>query len=179
MTPQLVEQHLGLRARIDEHERHAVGLDRRVDLGERIARRMPGPGQLGIGLQYRDVGARPLAGHHDLGQQRRRPPPMRHEIGRKLVRPRHGGGQADRREFGRERPEPRQVERQEIAALARSERVQLIEDDELEPAEQRGGAAMRQHQCDLLGRGQQDVGRKHRAGGRGATGACRRCAFRG
>jgi hypothetical protein len=37
LAPQLVEQHLGLRARIDEDEREAVRLDRRVDFGERIA----------------------------------------------------------------------------------------------------------------------------------------------
>ena len=58
VAPQLMEQHLGLRARIDEDQRHAMRLDRRVDLRQRIARRMPRPGQLGVRAQDGNVGAR-------------------------------------------------------------------------------------------------------------------------
>ena len=75
---------------------------------------------------------------------------------------------------GDERPEPREIEREQIAALVRGERVQLVEDDEFERAEQLGRALMRQHQRDLLRRGQQNVGREHAlagaAGGRRVAG---------
>ena len=175
VAPQLVEQHLGLRARVDEDERHAVGLDRLVDLRQRIARRVSGPGQLGIGSEDGDIGACPLSRHHDLGQPRGGLALMRHEKGRKLVRPRHRRGQAYGGQLGRERTQPRQVERQEVAALARSERMQLIEDDIFESPEQLGRAFMRQHERDLLRRGQQNVGRKDAlagaAGGRRVAGA--------
>ena len=178
VAPQLVEQHLGLRARIDEDQRQAMRLDRRVDLGQRIARRVPGPRQLGIGAQDGDIGARPLACGDDLGESRRRLPLMRHQERGKLVRPRHGRRQADRRKLGRMRAQPRQIERQQIAALAGGERVQLIEDHIFQAAEQLGRAFMRQHQRDLLRRGQQNVGRQPCAAARAARAACRRCESR-
>ena len=160
VAPQLVKQHLGLRARIDEDQRHAVGVDRPIDFGQRVARRVPGPGQLGIRLENSDVGPGPLARHHDLGQSRGLLTSMRHQKGGKLERPCHRGRQADRREFRRQRAEPRQIERQKIAALAGGERVQLIEDDEFEASEQLSRALVRQHQRDLLRRGQQNIGRQ-------------------
>ena len=160
VAPQLVKQHLGLRARIDEDQRHAVGVDRPIDFGQRVARRVPGPGQLGIRLENSDVGPGPLARHHDLGQSRGLLTSMRHQKGGKLERTCHRGRQAYRREFRRQRAEPRQIERQKIAALAGGERVQLIEDDEFEASEQLSRALVRQHQRDLLRRGQQNIGRQ-------------------
>ena len=84
---------------------------------------------------------------------------MADEEGGKLGRPRHRRRQADGREAGRQRAQPREIERQKIAALGRGERVQLVEDDHAQRAEQLGRVGMRQHQRDLLRRGQQDVGR--------------------
>ncbi len=165
VAPQLMEQHLGLRARIDEDEREPMRLDRLVDLGERIAGRMPGPGKLGVRLKNGNVRPRSLAPDHDLGKPGRFPSPVRHEKGGKLVGPRHCGRQSDGGERRRERPEPGEVEREQVAALARSKRVQLIEDNEIEPPEEIGGASVRQHQRDLLRRGKQNVGREHALAG--------------
>ena len=55
--------------------------------------------------------------------------------------------------------EPRQVERQQVAALGGDERMQLVDDDALQAAEQGGGFAVRKEQRQLFGRRQQDVGR--------------------
>ena len=112
VAPQLVKQHLRLRARIDEDQRQAMRLDRRVDLRQRIARRVPGPRQLGVRAQDGDVGAGALSRGDDLGEPRRGLPLMRHEERGKLVRPRHRRRQADRRKLGRMRAQPRQIERQ-------------------------------------------------------------------
>ena len=137
VAPQRLEQHLGLGARVDEHERHAVGLDRLVDLGQRIAGRMSGPRQLGFGLEDRHVGLEPGADLDDLGEPRTALALVRHQERRQLRRPRHGRGQPDGDEIGRQRAQPREIERQEIAALGRGERVQLVDDHGLERAEQR------------------------------------------
>ena len=93
-APQLVEDHLGLAARVDEHERGAVLADQAVDVGEGVARRMAGPGQVlarlqhghvrrGAGLRDDEVGAarcRPAAAAPGSG--RARPAPRRWPRGR-------------------------------------------------------------------------------------------------
>ena len=63
------------------------------------------------------------------------------------------------RETRRKPPQPRQAERQQIAALGGHQRVQLVEHDALEAAEQIGRVGAGQQQRELFGRGQQDVGR--------------------
>ncbi len=121
------------------------------------------------------AGLAPPSATDDIGKTRRDLSRMRHEEGGELRRPRHGGGQADGRELGRVGAQPRKIERQEIAALARRQRMQLIENDEAQRGEQAGAVLMRQHQRDLLGRGEQDVGRglalARAAGGRRVAGA--------
>ena len=54
---------------------------------------------------------------------------------------------------------PGEVECKQVAALARRERVQLIEDDIFDGAEQLRSAFVRQHERDLLRGGEQDIGR--------------------
>ena len=44
-APEILEQHLGLAAGVDEHQRGLVALDQIVDFAERMARGMAGPGQ--------------------------------------------------------------------------------------------------------------------------------------
>jgi hypothetical protein len=154
-----MEQHLGLRARVDEDERHAVHLDRLVDLGQRVARRVPSPGKLRLGVEDGDIGLRSLSRLHDLGKMRARLPLMSDEEGGKLRRPRHRRRQAYGGEIRRQRAQARKVEREKIAALGRGERVQLIDDDRAERAEQAAGVTVRQHERDLLWRGEQDVWR--------------------
>ncbi len=160
-APQLVKQHFGLGARVHKHEREPMRLDRPVDLGEGIARGVSRPGKLGLRAEDGDVGLCPLAADDDLGKACGLLPLVRHEVGGKLVRACDGGREADRGQLGRMAAQPREIERKEIAALARGERVQLVEDDVFERAEQIGGALVRQHQRDLLGGGEEHVGRRH------------------
>ena len=99
VAPQLMEQHLGLRARIDEDQRHAMRLDRLRR--SRAAHSAPS--------------ARPRAARHSesrMAMSARAPSPattisasrvgalplMRHQKGGKLVGPRHRRRQADRRQ---------------------------------------------------------------------------------
>lgn len=62
--PQVLENALGLAARVDKDKRGAVGLDQRVQLAERIARRMAGPRHPLIAVQHRHLRGR-AAGRHD------------------------------------------------------------------------------------------------------------------
>ncbi len=59
--------------------------------------------------------------------------------------------QADRFEPGRQRPQPRQTQRQQIAALVGHQRVQFVEDDGVEIGEETVGVGRRHQQRDLLG----------------------------
>ena len=54
-APQLLEQQLGLHARVDEQQRQAMRLDGGVNLGDRMARRMARPRQAGFRIQNLDV----------------------------------------------------------------------------------------------------------------------------
>ena len=66
-APELLEQHLGLAAGVDEDERGAVAADQVVDLAERMARRVPGPGQLLGGVQHGDDRRGARLRHDDIG----------------------------------------------------------------------------------------------------------------
>src|SRR5262245_44423967 len=61
---------------------------------------------------------------------------VRHEERGKLVRPRHRRRQPDCCELWRMGTQPREVEREEIATLARRQSMQFVEDHDLERAEQ-------------------------------------------
>ena len=98
--------------------------------------------------------------------------------GGQLGRPRHRRRQANRREVGRQRAQPREIEREEIAALGRGQRMQLVDDDHAKRAEQARSIAMRQHQRDLLRRGQQDIGRHETLALAAGGVACRRYGSR-
>ena len=65
--PELLEDHLGLAARVDEDQRHLVALDQRVDLAERMARGVAGPGQPLGGVEHRDVGRGARLREHEVG----------------------------------------------------------------------------------------------------------------
>ncbi len=100
---------------------------------------------------------------------------MADEKGGKFGWPRHRRRQAYDGEAGRQRAEPCKIERQKIAALGRSERMQFVDDDHAKRAEKARSIAMRQHQRNLLWRGQENVGRPEAlalaAGGRRIAGA--------
>ncbi len=77
------------------------------------------------------------------------------EPARQLARPRHGGRQADAPRLGRQRRQPRQVERQQIAALVVRQRMRFVDDHGREAGEQFGRIVVRQEDRQRLGRGHQ------------------------
>ena len=91
---------------------------------------------------------------------------------------RHRRRQADAGEVGREREQPREAERQQIAALRGDQRMQFVEHDAPERAEQVRRVGRGEQQRQLLGRGQQDVAADRAAGAGASRPACRRCGSR-
>ncbi len=157
-APQLLENPLGLAAGIDEHQSGAVTLDETVHLAERMLGGMSGPRQPLGGIEHGDMGRGAAFGHHHIGEGF----PLgrlRHQKTAQIVGPRHRGGQADAGERRRQPKQPRQAERQQIAALGGRQGVQLVEHDAPEAAEQIRRVGRGQDEGQLLGRGQQDIGR--------------------
>jgi len=66
-APQILKQHLGLAAGVDEYQRGLVALDQIVDFAERVARGMAGPRQALAGVEHLDDGRRRAAGDDDVG----------------------------------------------------------------------------------------------------------------
>ena len=93
-APELLEDHLGLAARVDEDQRHLVALDQLVDLAERVARRVAGPGQLLGGVEHGDVG-RGAAARRARDRPAPSPPRLRHQIAAQIVRLGDGRREAD------------------------------------------------------------------------------------
>ncbi len=157
--PQLLEHQLGLAAGVDEHQRQLVRLDGGVDLGHGIAGGVAGPGQRLLRLQDADLGPRTPVGHDQVGQAGRAIARLGHEIGAQLAGSSDRGGEADTAVPRRQGGEPGEIERQQIAALGRRQRMQLVEDYRLEAGEEAWRVGVRQEQRHLLGRGEQNVGR--------------------
>ncbi len=157
-APQLLEDHLGLHARVDEDERGLVAPDQRVDLVERVARRVPGPWHLRGRVEHVHDRRRAAVGDHEIGA-RRAAVRLRHQIAAQRL------GLCDRRRqpdchgARREAQEAREPEREQIAALGGHQRVQFVEHDAAQVLEQQRRVGRGDQQRDLLGRGEQDVGR--------------------
>src|SRR5258707_1263680 len=77
---------------------------------------LPGHGRL-LRLQARKVWRRSAPEDDPVGEGPRLSRLLCNEPGAKIIRFRHGGGEPDRLQPGRKFSEPRQVEREEIAAL--------------------------------------------------------------
>ena len=157
-VPERVEDHLRLAAGVDEHQRHLVLLDQLIDLRERVARRMPGPWQIFARLHHSDLRLRAAVGNHQVGTRL----PMlglRNEKARQVLGLGNGRRQSDGRQSRRQPEQPCQSEREQIAALAGDQRMQLIEHHALERAEQIRRIGRGEQQRELLRRGQHDVGR--------------------
>ena len=157
-APKILEQHFGLAAGVDEDQRGLVALDQLVHFAERMARGVAGPGQPLLGVEHLDDRRRRAAGHDDVGGDFLAVA-LRHQKPRQRFRLGHGCRQTNRAHFGRQPPQPRQAERQQIAALGGDERMQFVEHDALERGEQERRVVRRQQQRQLLGRGEQDVRR--------------------
>ena len=145
-----------------------------VDLGDRIARGMPLPRHALPGIQHRDIGLRPARHRDQLGHLARRL--LRHQPASQLVRIGDRRRQPDRLQAGHDGAQPRQPERQQMAALRRHQRMQLVEDDVAQILEEALRVRRRDQQRKLLGRGEQYVGRRRASGAGACARACRRCA---
>ncbi len=157
-APELLEQVFGLAAGVDKNERGLVVFDEAVDFAQRMARRMAGPGQMLLCVEHGDARLRAAFGEDQIGQRfaARR---LRHQIAAEIIGAGDRGRQADGDELRRQREQAREIERQQIAAFGGDERMQFVEHDALERTEQIGRVGGGEQQCELLGRGEQDVGR--------------------
>ena len=123
-----------------------------------MARGVAGPGQSLAGVEHLDDRRRGAAGDDDIGGLADAVA-LRHQEPRQRFRLGDRRRQADRAHLRRQPPQPRQPERQQIAALGGDQRVQLVEHDALQRREQKRRVVGRQQQRQLLGRGEQDVRR--------------------
>ena len=155
--PQFLEQEFGLAAGVDEHQRGLVRLDEGVDFAERVQRGMAGPGQMLGRVEHGDLRLRAGLRHHQIGAQlpARR---LRHQETAEIVGLGDGRRQTDGGELRRQRKQPRQAERQQVAALGGDQRMQFVEHDALKRAEQIRRVGRGQQQGELLRRGEQNVG---------------------
>ena len=159
-APQVLEQQLRLHARVDEQQAQPMRLDRRIDLADGIARRVPDARHRLVELENVDLRLGAADDVHEVGHvdvRLRRV--LRHQIGAQLRRTRHRRRQADGAHAGRQLAQPRQRERQQVAALGRRQRVDLVEHDRVEIGEQLGAVGVAEQQRQLLRRRHQDVGR--------------------
>ncbi len=153
--PQLLERELRLEPRVDEDQRDPRPLDRLVDLRHRMLGGVAGPWHAAFGEQHVDHRRRAGRAAHqvDVVFGRRRQPAADH------VRVVDGGGEPDTAQPRRELLQPRQAERQEVAALRGPGGVHLVDDHASEVLEIQPRALPGAEQRQLLGRGQQHVGR--------------------
>ena len=119
---------------------------------------MAGPGQMLGGVEHGDARLRAGLRDHQIGLGLAASQ-LRHEKAREIVGLGNGRRQADGDEVGRERKQPRQTERQQIAALGHRQRMQFVEHDAPKRAEQIGRIGGGEQQRELLRRGEQNVGR--------------------
>ena len=157
-APQRLEGELRLAAGIDENQRRLVLLDQIVDFAERVARRVPGPGQALAGVEHRHLRLRAGLRDDEVGL-RRALQRLRHQKTAQLIGFGDCGGKTDRRNRRRQLKQPRHAERQQIAALRCHQRMQFVEHDAAQRAEHVGRIGGSQKECELFRRGQQDVRR--------------------
>ena len=157
-APEVLEQHLGLAARVDEHQRGLVVLDQLVDFAERVPRGVAGPGQALARIQHFHDRRGRAAGDDDVGG-RLFSMRLRHQEARQLFRLGDGRRQSDRAQIGRELPQPRQPEREQIAALGGDQRMQFVEHDALQRREQIRRIVGGEQQRQLFRRGEQNIRR--------------------
>ena len=178
-APQILEGALGLAARVDEDQRGLGRADRRHHIRHGVARQMPRPGHIGVRrAEWRSRGLAPPAAitsadsalaafglRHQKALQRR-------GIG-------HRRRQADAAMPGRQLRQPRQAQRQQIAALGIVERVQFVQHHRL--AGSRTIAALRgwaSSSANCSGVVSRKSGGAWRWRWRRAAAACRRCGSR-
>ncbi len=136
-VPELLKNALRLAAGIDEDERGLVRGDEPVDLVERVPRRMAGPGQPLARIEHGDVRRGAALRDDEIGAPAARCAALLwHHEARQFFGLRHGRRESDAGEIGGKTKQPRQAEREKIAALGDDERMQFVEDHAFERAEQ-------------------------------------------
>ncbi len=151
--PQLLEGELRLPAGVDEDERGLALADDLVDLLHGVLRGVAGPGHLALRQEHVDLRRRAGIAGDEVDRLVAAQPGLDH------VRVVDRGREPDETHLGRERAQPRQAEGQKIAALGGVDRVDLVDHHGLEVLEIAARAFPGAEQGQLLGRGQQDVGR--------------------
>ena len=156
-VPEPAEDELGLGTGVYEHDGGTVRPDRVVDFGKRVDRHMARPGHRPAHAGNGDFGRDAPAADHDFHIR------LASGAGRKPAgqivpvrdRRRQGGPSG----AGRHAAEPRQAEREQVAALVVGERMQLVDDDTAEGAEQGRRVGPGEHQRQRFGRRHQHLRR--------------------
>ena len=156
-VPKILKNTFGLAARVDKDQRGAMRLDERINLAQRIARRMTGPRHAFARVEHGDIGRCAGFGDDEVGE--RGAAALRHHETAQVVGLGHGRRQPDAGEVRRQAKQPRQAEREQIATFRSHQGVQLIKDHALERAEQIGRVGGGQEQRQLLRRGEQNLRR--------------------
>ncbi|MCY1294807.1 hypothetical protein D9M70_441210 [compost metagenome] len=155
--PEFLEEQFRLAAGVDEEQGGAVLLDRGVDIGDGVARRVPGPGHVLFRLEDGDLRLGAAFDKHEpcvIVRVRllwRQPALQVHGIGNRCREP-------DRLQPRRQPAKPREAEGEQMAALRGDERVQLVEDDVAQVFEEARRLAIGKQQRQLFRRRQQYVG---------------------
>jgi hypothetical protein len=154
--PQFLEDQLGQAAGVAEHQGRLVTLDQLDHLARGVAAGVAAPRHLAFGDEDGEVGL-------GAGLPRDQPDRVNVAIGRKPGAV--GVGVADRcaerdpAQRRAQRLEPRQSEREEVAALLAGEGVDLVDDDRVEVGEQCRAVRVGQQQAQRLRGGQQHLRR--------------------
>ena len=118
---------------------------------------MARPRQPFVAVEHRHLRRRAAFRDDQIGA--RRSIALWHHESAQILRPGDGRRKTDAGEIGSDAGQARKIERQEVAALRCNKRVQLVENDALERAEQIGRIGGCQEQRELLRSGQQHIGR--------------------
>src|SRR5579875_1621422 len=128
--------------------------DQRINLGERVARHVAGPGQLLGRVEDREIGWRTRWRGDELGGAWTRNEPAAQFVG---IADR--GRKTGRLHRWRDRTQPRKIEAQEIAAFRGNDGVQFVDDDALEIGEEVAGIRAGEEKRQLFGGRQKDLRR--------------------
>ncbi len=158
-VPELLKDCLGLRARIDEDQRHVRRLDGSIDFGDRMARAVACPRQISACVQNGKIGLSARRGLHQRGHPRLRPV-LADEKAPQFVGIAHRRREADRCRRGRQAAQARQAKREKIAPLRRDDRVQFVEHHAAQSCEKRRRIGAGDQQRELLRRREQYIRRR-------------------
>ena len=157
--PQLLESELGLGAGIDEDQRQPCRLDALIDIAQRMARRMPGPGDALGRIKDLDLWPRPGRTADDRRLPLTLAGCLRCQPARQfrfVLDRRRQTNAPYLRCPARDRS---QRQAQQITALLRCQGVDLVDHDMFEIGEEGGDIRRGTEQGQLFRRRQQDVGR--------------------